>query len=156
MDDFARGRPRRNIPSKSAADCFLCGLVFGGNEWIWRARVEDNWHKEKLAPVCGDCRPMPGRGTWFWERDAQPCEICSRPVVNMITMRDRIHTFCSEVCSRRYYSARQREARQQALDLDKVCECGTKFTAARSDASHCSSKCRQRAYRIKKKLELEG
>ena len=93
---------------------------------------------------------------WYWDHDAQPCETCSRPVVNRITRAARKHTFCSEVCGLAHYTARQREERRQTLDLDKVCECGTKFTAARSDASHCSNKCRQRAYRIKKKLELEG
>ena len=157
ISGIAGDRPKRKWPSKTAAECFRCGHVFGDGDWIWRARIGQGRGTWTVAPVCGDCRPMPEPwGHWHWDYDAQPCETCSRPVVNRITAAVRYHTFCSRRCGQRYFTARQLERRRETLDLDKKCDaCGERFVAPRSNAAYRSNACRQRGYRIRKKLAQE-
>ena len=150
------GKPRK-WPSKSAAECFECGHVFSNTDWVWRTRVKQgrgfvggiSW---TVAPLCGDCRPERRERysgeKWRWDYDAQPCETCSRPVVNQLTRLVRYHIFCSQRCERTYHFERQTRKRQEEADLGRVCVgCGTGFTASRSDTAYCSSACRQKAYR---------
>ena len=164
-----RTKPRK-WPSKTAAECFECGHVFSDTDWVWRTRVKQGkgffsgtgW---TVAPLCDDCRPDrpdPWSGeSWRWDYDAQLCDTCSRPIVNQITRQVRRHIFCSQRCERTYYSERRTRRRRERADLGKACVgCGTAFTASRSDTAYCSNACRQRTYRIRKKMaaaeELEG
>jgi len=78
------------------------------------------------------------------------CERCWRPVVVLTQTKypgedyERV-IYCSDAC---------RDARPER---DKVCEvCSKEFTATRSHQKTCSSACRQKAYRERKKAAGKG
>jgi len=152
------GRVGRRRSDPAASECYACGCELGPDAVVYRAR----WNHGRgsaghtswtIESVCEGCAPEPNRrSTWWWDHDPQPCQRCTRRVVNrVIPTRPMRHVFCSPDCERRYYQDRQQEKRRATLDLDKVCEgCDEPFRASRSDARYCSGACRQRAYRARK------
>jgi hypothetical protein len=64
-----------------------------------------------------------------------------------------IRTFCSESCRRAVFRVEAKAKRLAARgDLTRRCvDCNREFTPHRTDARYCSSACRQRAYRSRRK-----
>jgi hypothetical protein len=101
----------------------------------------------RLSLLCGDCVS----DHWRVQR-ATPCETCGRPVVQG-WHATRTHTFCCERCAR--HAGNLRQAERTAVDLHRICPCcGGAFEARRRDTRWCSSFCRERAYRQRRRTSL--
>jgi hypothetical protein len=99
--------------------------------------------------LCGSCAPE-----WLSpDRDdvvTQLCANCERHMVSRLDLSDLQRTFCSDPCRQEYHNQLRKEKRTEARE--KVCEiCGEEFTATRRDARTCSDRCKQKAYRRRKK-----
>jgi len=99
--------------------------------------------------LCGSCAPE-----WLYpERDnvvTQLCAYCERPMVSRLELSALENAFCCNACQRTYKAQLRREQRAEARK--KICEvCGEEFTATRRDAKTCSDRCKQKAYRRRKK-----
>ncbi len=99
--------------------------------------------------LCGSCAPewlSPSRD----DVTTQLCAHCERPMVRRLKLSELNRTFCSDPCNQAYRKQLREEKR--AEERKKVCEvCGKEFTATRKDAKICSSGCKQKAYRRRKK-----
>lgn len=158
-------RPRRwKRVSPTASRCWLCDGDLGRHNVVYRTRVRlgrglyggTSW---TIVPLCRRCRPVGPEPwqAWSWDRGPEPCQTCSRPVLNQVTRRVRRHTFCSDTCEKEYHIQRQAAERRRKADLEKRCPvCEEDFTAGRSDARYCSNACKQRAYRRRKAGKPEG
>ncbi len=107
---------------------FLGYGIGGGNRWT-------------VAPVCG-----PWADWWHWDGLAT-CVTCGRPVVDLArTARRHWRPACCAACARAAANAERRVQHQE-----RACStCRAGFTPSRADTSHCSSACRQRAYRLRR------
>jgi hypothetical protein len=99
--------------------------------------------------LCESCAPE-----WLsLERDdvvTQLCAHCERPMVSSLELSTLRRTFCSDRCKEAYHDQLRKEKRAEVRK--KVCEvCGEEFTASRRDAKTCSTGCKQKAYRRRKK-----
>jgi hypothetical protein len=99
--------------------------------------------------LCGSCAPE-----WLSsERDdvvTQLCAYCERPMVSRLDLSELRRTLCSDPCRRAYQNQVRKERRTE--ERNKVCEvCGEEFTATRRDAKTCSARCKQKAYRQRRK-----
>jgi hypothetical protein len=108
--------------------------------------------------LCGSCAP-----DWLSEdREgvvAQLCSHCERPMVYLLAPSQVGRTFCSDPCGRTYHSQLHNRLRNErgAEEREKVCEtCGERFTATRRDQKNCSTACKQKAYRYRKKQAKQG
>jgi hypothetical protein len=120
--------------------------VASGSAWARARLVHDQY--STVGHVCTQCRdeldwsPSP-------ERIAKQCKHCHRPVFNLARwayVENKIkHVACCRRCRIALYNAYAR--RRRTTPDKRVCACGKAFTPRRSDAIHCSSACRQRAYR---------
>lgn len=63
----------------------------------------------------------------------------------------RAMRFCSVDCRLAYYKAERKRKRAESRGLSHCLNCGKEFIAKRNDARYCSNKCRQQAYRNRKK-----
>jgi predicted nucleic acid-binding Zn ribbon protein len=105
-------------------------------------------HYERTV-LCASCAPE-----WLLpERDnvvTQLCANCERPMVSLLQLSSVDRTFCSDPCRQAYHNQLRKEKRTE--ERKKVCEiCGKEFTATRGDAKTCSERCKQKAYRRRKK-----
>lgn len=143
------GSARRLMVSESAEHgrwCALCGADLPPGCGVVRKRVFLGYgigggYRWTVAPVCATCAQW-----WSWEDDGSipPCTTCRRPVVDLArTARRHWRPTCCAACARAAINAERRERRGE-----RACStCGTGFTPSRADAAYCSSACRQRAYR---------
>jgi hypothetical protein len=125
-------------------------------------------------PVCDRCWPRYAASSMqsYWYRP-QPCEWCERTVARLVpssavpqlvpgywrpgteggivnVASGHRRTFCSDSCRQREASSRRAQARLRARQ--RACDgCGVTFVGTRADAHYCSSACRQRAYRLRRK-----
>jgi hypothetical protein len=83
-------------------------------------------------------------------RFARPrgCESSSRPYQPRFSRRRRY--FCCELCASRFANARRQRRSAEARQLKCVC-CSKPLVAERADQQFCSSACRQRAYRQRRR-----
>jgi hypothetical protein len=173
---------RRVEASKKGGACGKCGgalkdgeaayagcRVYAGMGGGLMSRPGPRYDK---APVCKACAPE-----WLSEPrayneytigdrrvripasqrvDERPCSTCERPVVFEITRRKRSErVFCSPRCQYTFHN-RRRSRRDESL-RQKVCEvCAGEFTATRAHAKTCSAACKQKAYRSRKAINVEG
>jgi hypothetical protein len=80
----------------------------------------------------------------------QLCAYCERPMVSRLDLSELRRTLCSDPCRRAYQNQVRKERRTE--ERNKVCEvCGEEFTATRRDAKTCSARCKQKAYRQRRK-----
>jgi hypothetical protein len=85
----------------------------------------------------------------------QLCANCERPMVSRLALSELRRTLCSDPCRRAYQNQVRMEKR--AEERERICEvCSEEFTATRRDAKTCSKKCKQRAYRRRKKEVKEN
>lgn len=102
--------------------------------------------------VCADCRGDVGgdqRNAWTARPCHQCARMCYRPRNDWRT--DSFH-FCSDLCYGIHYRAPKLKA--AAGERRKECTtCGAVFDASRRDAETCSSACRQKAYRQRRRSE---
>jgi len=99
--------------------------------------------------LCCSCAPE-----WLSpERDdvvMQLCAHCERPMVSPLDLSALRRTFCSDRCKEAYHDQLREEKKAEARK--KVCGvCREEFTATRQDAKTCSARCKQKAYRRRKK-----
>lgn len=140
--------------------CGKCQRKLKARQTVWRITLNFGSYRgggprNALTPVCRHCGPK----SWRKDRTHRGrCAQCDRPVVNHVGYTNPFewetrypNVFCSDVCSSRWHSSqrwkRKKEARRQQ---PFICEgCGKHFEPRRSDAKHCSSACKQRAYRVR-------
>ncbi len=80
----------------------------------------------------------------------QLCAYCERPMIYLLSLESLRRTLCSDTCKEAFRNQTRRDRR--AVEREKVCEvCGQGFTATRKDAKTCSGKCKQVAYRRRKR-----
>jgi hypothetical protein len=138
---------------KEGHQCAECGHKFKPREHVWRNRVSlgkgyfGGW-RQTVAPVCEKCRAV-SFGKTFGK--AKPCEACGRFVHDQVDS-SRKHTFCSEACALKVYSAAActaaKAARAAERGESRICAgCGGSFKPRRADARFHSAACKQRAYR---------
>jgi len=104
--------------------------------------------------LCDSCAPE-----WLSpESDdvvTQLCAHCERPMVYRLTPSEIRRMFCSATCNQAYHTNLRKQERAKVRE--KVCEiCGKAFTATRRDAKTCSKKCKQKAYRRRKREVRES
>ena len=127
--------------------CDQCERELIADEPVWRI-----WSHRKRwrRVVCEACKPDKMSAA------PEPCGHCSRPVHDhwpMFREGVPILVVCSPVCQTKLYAARsnaKRDRRRPPREPTKrTCDrCGESFTAMRSDASLCSSRCRQAHWRF--------
>jgi hypothetical protein len=122
--------------------CQKCHRGLADDETVYRfqgaaAPTTDVW--------CDACAGLLASPVWRW-RDPLPCEGCGRPVSYRDDRRYRFHVSCGQPSCLRAIRAVAARARRR---LPRVCICGTEFKPTRGDARYCSSRCRQRAYRLR-------
>jgi hypothetical protein len=103
--------------------------------------------------LCESCAPQ-----WLSPtRDdvvTQLCAHCERPMVMRLKPSELGRTFCSRPCQQTYHNQLRKEKRTE--ERTRVCEvCGEQFVARR-DAKTCSPKCKQKAYRRRKREVKES
>jgi hypothetical protein len=135
--------------------CAECSRDLGPGETVGRRRFEEDGvtiegfgsHLIATASVCEDCcRDRPDGSGMVGSGDPVlvECSGCRRPV-SMGSAEVSRWSVCSTVCR---YAVRKAERRHRAAYRRYKCDqCGEVFTPARADARHCSSACRQKAYR---------
>src|SRR4051812_9593253 len=105
----------------------------------------------RMRPLCRECAAGLLSRRFVSEAD---CGECNRPIVYEVRHFHRKHVFCCEDHSRDFYNHRSNKRRKavSALLRKKTCAvCGEEFAATRRDAKACSSACKQKAYRQRKK-----
>jgi hypothetical protein len=120
----------RYVENLIGARCANCGAPFG------------------LRRVYGDVWTDGYGIRYYLER---PCVTCGRPV-----FRDRAYVrkyvACCDGCRKANHNRVRRERRRARARDGKACDvCGESFTATRADAKTCSSACKQKAYRRRRK-----
>jgi hypothetical protein len=150
---------------KTAAVCGCCGrklpskepTYFGAKVYVgmW-ALYWDRVRKPQICKLryertvlCETCAPE-----WLSsERDdvvTQLCAYCERPMVSRLSLSELQRTLCSDPCRGAYQNQVRKEKR--AEERKKACEvCDEEFTATRRDSKTCSDRCRQKAYRRRRK-----
>jgi hypothetical protein len=130
--------------NEAATHCYDCGAQL--DVIVVRARVfVGGWGRRALAPLCPACARRP-------TDEPRPCDGGCGRLVAHAHRRPRRHRFCSDRCERRFYSAEARDRRRQAR-ADRRCDhCGDPIDDdRRADASFCSGRCRQAAFRARKR-----
>ena len=99
--------------------------------------------------LCRSCAPE-----WLSpERDdvaTQLCAHCERLMISPLELSQLRRTLCSDPCREAYRNQLRKEKR--AEERKKICEvCGEEFIATRRDTKTCSARCKQKAYRQRKK-----
>lgn len=133
--------------------CGDCGRHLADGEPLYSARrwVEREWGRSRhlVTDVCGGClREWERRNVEANPWRSGPCDGCDRPLwcLNDDHLpEDRRRRWCSEACRgrARYRTRRLAESRPCAV-------CGEPFTARRG-ARTCSARCRQAAYRARRR-----
>jgi hypothetical protein len=119
--------------------CEGCNRKLSDGETVWRFRGS-------MRGAC--CRIEREHTPWsYGYLPEKPCEICGRGVVNLDGARRRIHVLCLNECSAEFYRRLTAERRLASREAAACQTCNQPFTPKRSDAKHCSSKCKQIAYR---------
>jgi len=119
-----KGRPRR--PLTVEFFCESCARDVG-YPWGWEDERDSFW-REKL------------------------CSICGRPVFHLRGFAPPSVHVCGPACQHEHVMRLQRERRGRAGPRDCMV-CGRAFTPRRRDARICSNACRQKAHRIKVRVE---
>ena len=120
--------------------CTGCGRQLGVDE---RVIVKNGWHKTVTYGL--ECSPLKrsfldgGR----WPR----CAGCTREFHRLYDYRNG--AYCTERCYQAVANARKRD-RRIADEPPRFCACGEDLSGRRADARHCSTRCRERAYRRRK------
>jgi hypothetical protein len=131
---------------------YLGAEVYVGMQYLPRNRSRKPLICEpgyERTVLCKSCAPE-----WLSaERDdmvTQLCAHCERPMVSRLDLSALKNTFCSNACEKDYKDQLREEQRAEARK--KVCEvCGEEFIPTRKGAKTCSKKCKQKAYRQRKR-----
>jgi hypothetical protein len=110
--------------------------------------------KSRWLRVCETCSLVPvNQGSMTYPlqaysdwRDPLPCEHCGRPIITCVGDRMPLHLRCSAECDAAAKTAAAPPKPERWVE-QRACQCGRLFTPKRSDAIHCSTACKQRAYR---------
>jgi hypothetical protein len=102
-------------------------------------------HRDSIASVCAECG-IDCRRTF---RGPNPCMHCRRPV--FISHRSKFPKYivCGKACQKAVYALawKRRQLPQRSCVV-----CGTLFQPKRTRALYCGSRCKQSAYRRRRKL----
>ena len=140
----------RDVCCYRAARCSHCGGPWGMAHFIASPRC---WHKEQreqLKKAAATHDEMKKRGVPDDRIDAylslchgmRRCQDCGQ----RIFVADARWTRCPK-CAREYYANRRRRPKTTL----KCTVCGNSFTAPRVDTLYCSTSCRQKAHRQRRK-----
>jgi hypothetical protein len=161
LSDEEQARALAHKAKESASLCGCCGReLLAGEPGCFGAKVYVGLlpifrKRQTWAPcyertvLCESCAPE-----WLSLGRAdvvtQLCAYCERPMVSRLEPSALENAFCCNACQRAYKAQLRREQRVEARK--KPCEvCGEEFIASRRDAKTCSEKCKQMAYRQRKK-----
>jgi predicted nucleic acid-binding Zn ribbon protein len=159
---------RRLRAEQTCEVCGDCGHQFAPDEPVWMGYYRHSSGTCFQHPVCLGCRSDKRYGLDAWY-EARSCEWCGRPVSFRVPLTQKRHvpewyagervldtplertrTFCSIRCRQREASSHRVAARAEARR--RTCPvCGVAFVGTRADAATCSSACRQRAYRQRRR-----
>ena len=135
--------PEYSVPETDPEVCHWCRAPFRQLRFpiTTEVRFGSGW---EVVSVCGLCfKRASADETTRMERYLRNCDGCGKP---MRTPLDGRFRWC--VCSSRCYQRAHRKMRRWFM----TCEaCKKPFKPARTDARYCSSACRQRTYRQKKR-----
>jgi hypothetical protein len=155
---------------EAARMCGCCGRVLSAHEpafcgaqvytgmqplsWNSGSKLHTCEPRYMRTVLCESCAPE-----WLsQEREdtvTQLCGHCERPMVLRLALSELRNTFCSDRCQRAYHKQLRNDKR--AEELEKVCGvCGEEFTATRRDSKTCFARCKQKAYRRRKKEVQQG
>lgn len=154
MSDADRERSRRGRElARTASRCFKCDAELRA---VWRVRASftawgGRW-SSRIVPVCGECVDDDTRAVAEYRK----CKTCGRRVYETLPAVWNMHAACSEQCRRRIQTDQRRREREADRAKLKCMECGTDFTASRSDAMFCSNACKQADYRYRVRVERAG
>jgi hypothetical protein len=110
-------------------------------------RVSLSWvnHNSVIRLVCRACAVRIGGQYKTW-RELIACQGCGRTVIHDINRQPPRYVICGEQCRRTVRATLAREKRGQPSE--RHCQtCGGVLASQRADVRHCSSPCRQKAYR---------
>ena len=137
-DSVSGNLPR--IKRVTSVSCHRCYQPIRDDEVVYRP-LGGGWE----GSYCEHCGPLQAGGRWrvvYGEKRECPC--CGR---GFYVQRYSRRSYCSETCE----AAVRR--RRRALTGIVSCEsCESQFAQTRKDQRHCSSKCKQRAYRARKSV----
>ena len=140
--------------------CGKCYKVISPNQPISLTRVTAKASNSKngtvLTTVCLECFGI----TEYNQKKSivRSCAVCSREIHYDIDMDGgrRYHRgleLCSLKCAWTLRNKKTAKKRLEIVNPSVACEvCSTEFTPSRTDSRYCSSKCRQKAYRQRSKI----
>jgi hypothetical protein len=107
---------------------------------------------EQFARMLAAAKPAPRGGWTMVRRHCCRCRVCDREFLAAAGW----HCYCSYRCSNRASSAAQKRKRLARRAAVAVCSCGATIEAGPAGRlpRHCSSACRQRAYRLRRKFGI--
>jgi hypothetical protein len=162
-------------PTASRADgscCGACGTSFAPDATVWRQHFtiycEGSGHRRKrrevLGAACGACREMGRAGAPLHGASRchppRPCLGCGRPCAtpvywqldanyDVIGNKPPGPALCSRACE--IVAARRARIAAKPSRTRSCAVCQTAFTPPRTDGVYCSSRCRQAAYRARRR-----
>jgi hypothetical protein len=133
---------------RDRARCFQCQRRFDDAETIYIAKrpMEPRhpvWHP---YPHCEGCAGSLGRRSFS---APVPCAFCARTIRIASNWRCS-RPVCCDLCASRAINRLAKAARAERRAKLICISCGQPFTPKRAGAKHCSSRCRQKAYRQRK------
>ena len=152
--------------------CACCGEGIGPNDTVYRTAVGEvrgttkwtpldrptntfeGWSTalprwriyRRIAqlPVCEGCRPDGDNFRWS---DPTPCGYCGRPLRSAFTRLGKGARTCAYACAIGFQRQEAKRIRQEQRTAKTCSVCCREFVPSRNDATTCSHKCRQKAYR---------
>jgi hypothetical protein len=166
MERRERERKERRRIIAEGKTCSKCGAELGDAVYRYTPLLErglggTRWRSRPTTdqdPICAECAPdwLPELKTmhytlYMYSHNAQ-CETCGRDVFFVSPSSEAPPTgrvFCSENCKS------ERKSKSKRVEPHNIsCEvCGTEFVAKRSNAKTCSPACRQKSYRLRRRLQ---
>jgi hypothetical protein len=133
---------QRMLAAWNAEVCAKCGASIAAGDPVWI----DTYRYYLKAATCAECARRP----WDEPELVGRCDGGCGHEVHVRERLDRLHLFCSRRCEIRFYTLQRKNER--ARQRRRHCAvCGTIFEPKRAGARTCSSACRQRAYRERKR-----
>lgn len=149
-------RNRARLAAKRGDVCGECGRKLSLRSPVWYFRKHLYGEISVFALFCRRCTPLRIQRAGI----LVPCVSCKRPVGRTPPSDERATTrwrkrFCSKRCEWRF-EARRRSRHAAQTRLPRTCaRCGAQ-TASRKDSQWCSGRCRQAAYRARRKSTTGG
>ena len=141
-EDKARYRLAR-IADRTGKSCARCGRDFAPGQPVLRGAANGHYgcsskRASMQAPFCEACEPKLDPNRWSQQF---PCAHCGRSMRYRLGNAGKPPICCSHHCG-------VARAQPPKPPSERTCfVCGQTFVAKRADATACSHKCRQRAYR---------